>query len=398
MAAEKVIIIGGGIGGLSAALALLKRGIDVEVYEQSSLLKEAGAGIQIGSNGTRVLYALGLEQALTEVSVMPSARELRHWRTGETWNWFELGEISARRFGTPHLMLHRGDLQAALLNAVKALKPDAIVLNKTCVAVSETADVVEVRFRDGTSATAPFIIGADGIHSTVRALLFGPGKPEFTGCVAWRGLIPMERLPAHLHRLVGVTWLGPHGFVLHYPVRRGELMNFVSVVERDDWRVESWVVAGTTGELANDFAGWHADVQALIESIETPYKWALMVRGPMEIWSRGRITLLGDACHPTLPFLGQGAVMAIEDAYIVAACIAKYFGDPATAFSRYEDIRRDRTANVVRRAQENRAMAFEPRLADENAVAEVVALDWMNTRRSERLDWLYNYDATSIPI
>ena len=162
----------------------------------------------------------------------------------------------------------------------------------------------------------------------------------------------MERLPPHLHRLVGTTWLGPRGFVLHYPVRRGELMNFVSVVERNDWQVESWAEAGTTGELANDFAGWHADVRRLIESIETPYKWALMVRGPMEIWSRGRITLLGDACHPTLPFLGQGAVMAIEDAYIVAACIETYSHDPAKAFARYEEIRRDRTANVVRRAQE----------------------------------------------
>jgi salicylate hydroxylase len=398
MAAGKVIVIGGGIGGLSVALALLKRGIDVEVYEQSSLLKEAGAGIQIGSNGTRVLYALGLERALGEVSVMPSARELRHWRTGETWNWFELGETSARRFGTPHLMLHRGDLHTALLSAVRALKPDAIAVNKSCVAASQKAELVETRFQDGTSATAPFVIGADGIHSTVRALLFGPGRPEFTGCVAWRGLIPMERLPGHLHRTVGTNWLGPRGFVLHYPVRRGELMNFVSVVERDDWQVESWVVAGTTGELASDFAGWHADVQTLIESIDTPYKWALMVRSPMETWSRGRMTLLGDACHPTLPFLGQGAVMAIEDAYIVAACIETYFHDPAKALARYEEIRRDRTANVVRKAQENRAMAFEPRLADENAVAEVVAMDWMNLRRSERLDWLYNYDATSIPI
>ena len=398
MAAGKVIIVGGGIGGLSAALALLKRGIDVEVYEQSSLLKEVGAGIQIGSNGTRVLYALGLEQALAQVRVMPTARELRHWRTGETWNWFELGETSARRFGTPHLMLHRGDLHAALVSAVKALKPDAIALNKTCVAVSQTADVVEVRFQDGTSAAAPLAIGADGIHSTVRVVLFGPGRPEFTGCVAWRGLIPMERLPVHLHRTVGTTWLGPRGFVLHYPVRRRELMNFVSVVERNDWQVESWVVAGTTDELAKDFAGWHADVQALIESIETPYKWALMVRGPTEIWSRGRITLLGDACHPTLPFLGQGAVMAIEDAYIVAACLGKYFADPAKALSRYEDIRRDRTANVVRKAHENRAMAFEPRLAEKDAVAEAVALDWMKVRVRERLDWLYNYDATAIPI
>jgi len=395
---RKIIIIGGGIGGLAAALALLKRGIDVEVYEQAPELKEAGAGIQIGANGTRVLFALGLEQALSDVCVRPSARELRHWRTGETWNWFDLGESSEKRFGTPHLMLHRGDLQAALIDAVKSLKPDAIVLNKTCITVSQTGTRAEARFQDGTSAAAPLLIGADGIHSTVRATLFGPGKPEFTGCVAWRGLIPMERLPAHLHRLVGTTWLGPRGFVLHYPVRRGELMNFVSVVERDDWQVESWVVAGTKNELANDFAGWHADVQALIESIQTPYKWALMVRGPMECWSNGRITLLGDACHPTLPFLGQGAVMSIEDAYILAACIEKYSDDPANAFARYEEIRRDRTANVVRRAQENRAMAFAPRLADEDAVADLVAMDWMNVRRRERLDWLYNYDATAIPI
>jgi salicylate hydroxylase len=398
MTARKVIIIGGGIGGLAAALALLKRGIDVEVYEQAPELKEAGAGIQIGSNGTRVLYALGLEQTLGDVCVRPSARELRHWRTGETWNWFDLGESSEKRFGTPHLMLHRGDLQAALINAVQAVKRDAIVLNKTCSAVAQSSDLAEARFQDGTSASAPLLIGADGIHSTVRAVLFGPSKPEFTGCVAWRGLIPAERLPAHLHRLVGTTWLGPRGFVLHYPVRRGELMNFVSVVERGDWQVESWVVPGTKGELGHDFSGWHADVQTLIESIETPYKWALMVRGPMDVWSRGRITLLGDACHPTLPFLGQGAVMAIEDAYILAACIEKYFDDPAKAFARYEEIRRDRTANVVLRAQENRAMAFAPRLADEDAVADLVAMDWMNVRRRERLDWLYNYDATAIPI
>jgi salicylate hydroxylase len=398
MAADKVIVIGGGIGGLSAALALLKRGLDVEVYEQSSQLKDVGAGIQIGSNGTRVLYALGLEAALAEVQVLPVARELRHWSTGETWNWFELGETSARRFGTPHLTFHRGDLHAALSNAVRSLKPNAIALNKTCATVSQTADRAKVGFADGTSAQAAFVIGADGIHSTVRAALFGPNKPEFTGCVAWRGLIPMERLPEHLHRMVGTNWLGPRGFVLHYPVRRGELMNFVSVVERDDWRVESWVVAGTTRELANDFAGWHADVQTLISAIETPYKWALMVRGPMHSWSRGRITLLGDACHPTLPFLGQGAVMAIEDGYIIAACLEKYFRDPAKAFSRYEEIRRDRTANVVRKAQENRAMAFEPRLAEKDAVAEAVALDWMKVRVRERLDWLYNYDATSIPI
>jgi len=175
-------------------------------------------------------------------------------------------------------------------------------------------------------------------------------------------------------------------------------MNFISVVERDDWRVESWVIEGTTRELVHDFGGWHADVQALIEAIEPPYKWALMVRPPMESWTKGRITLLGDACHPTLPFLGQGAVMSIEDAYVVAGCLEKYFDDPQRAFARYEDLRRERTAAVVRKAHENRMMAFEPRLAEKDAVAEAIALDWLNVRVKERLDWLYAYDATAVAI
>ncbi len=318
-----VTIIGGGIGGLTVALALLQRGIDVNVYEQSTVLKEVGAGIQLGSNGTRVLYALGLKGTLARVQVIPLAREIRHWRTGETWNWFELGTASVSRYGTPHVMLHRGDLLNLLAEAVRELKPSAISLGKKCLAVAQTKDCAEARFTDGHTVRSAFVIGADGIHSQVRACLFGAGPAEFTGCVAWRGLVQMDQLPPHLARMVGTNWLGPRGHVLHYPVRRGELMNFISIVERDDWQVESWTVEGTKGELANDFQGWHADVHTLIHALDTPYKWALMVRGPMERWTQGRITLLGDACHPTLPFLGQGAVMAIEDAYVIGACLSK---------------------------------------------------------------------------
>jgi salicylate hydroxylase len=186
--------------------------------------------------------------------------------------------------------------------------------------------------------------------------------------------------------------------VLHYPVRRGEIMNFISMVERDDWRVESWMTQGTRDELANDFRGWHEDVHTIIRHIDTPFKWALHVRGPMAHWSKGRITLLGDACHPTLPFLGQGGVMAIEDGYIVAACLAKYFGDPATAFARYEDIRRERTATVVRKAHQNRRSVFSPALADPKAVAVEVAREWQQERVRERMEWLYAYDATAVAI
>jgi salicylate hydroxylase len=178
----------------------------------------------------------------------------------------------------------------------------------------------------------------------VRECLFGPDRPVFSGCVAWRGIVPMHCVAPDASEMIVTTWLGPRGHVLQYPVRRGELMNFISFVERDDWQIEAWTEEGTTSELAHDFHGWHPDVHAVIRNIGTPFKWALMVRGPMERWSKGRITLLGDACHPTLPFLGQGGVMAIEDGYILAACLQKYFNDPTVAFARYEELRKDRTA------------------------------------------------------
>jgi salicylate hydroxylase len=394
----KIVIIGGGIGGLAAALSLLKHGRDVEVYEQAPELKEVGAGIQISSNGTRVLYALGLEDALKRVQVLPSRRVIRHWSTGETWNWFDLGATTAQRYGTPHVMLHRGDLHSLLADAVRALKPDTVKLGRRCAAISTDDDHAEVRFEDGESMYAAYVIGADGIHSKVRAGLFGTDRPEFTGCVAWRGLVPMEKLPPHLQTMLGTNWLGPHGHVLHYPVRRGEIMNFISFVERDDWQVESWVTQGTKDELANDFRGWHSDVHEIISQIETPYKWALMVRGPMPRWSQGRVTLLGDACHPTLPFLGQGGVMAIEDGYVVAACLDKYFDDPTTAFARYEEIRRERTATVVRKAHENRRSAFSPALANPGAVAAEVAREWQQERVRERMEWLYAHDATAVVV
>ena len=392
---DKVIIIGGGIGGLAAGLAMLRQGIDVEIYEQSSELKEIGAGIQISSNGTRVLHALGLEQALARVAVIPAQREMRLWNTGQSWKLFDLGAAVVAKYGTPHVFLHRGDLHALLAEGVRREKPDGLQLGRRCVRIEQSADGVEIAFEDGGTARGALALGADGIHSTVRRTLFGADQPVFTGCVAWRGLVPMDRLPPQVSRTSGTNWVGPQGHVLHYPVRRGELLNCISLVERDDWQVESWTVQGTTGEMLNDFRGWHPDVQVILENIDVPFKWALMVRPPMASWTRGRITLLGDACHPTLPFLGQGAVMSIEDAYVLAASLKKHGSDHDTAFARYEDARRERTAAVVQKSFEHRKEAFKPELADLN---EQQANEWQQKRVRDQYDWLYTYDATRVAV
>jgi len=394
----KISVIGGGIGGMTAALALLRQGFDVEVFEQAAELREVGAGVQISANGTRILFALGLEDEIMSVASEAGGKEIRLWNTGQAWKLFDLGPVSIERYGYPYITIHRNDLHQALAAGVRRAAPDAIRLGKRCTGLDQDAHGVTLRFADGTTARSDIAIGADGVHSVVREALFGPDEPTFSGIVTWRGVIPVERLPAHLLRPVGTNWIGPGGHVIHYLLRRGELMNYVSVVERSDWQVESWSVAGTVEECLADYAGWHEDVHTLIRSIDTPYKWALMLRPPMALWSRDRVTLLGDACHPTLPFLAQGAVMAIEDGYVLARALAANGGDHKAGFRRYEAARNDRTSRIVRGAAANAGRFHNPALSEAATAEAYVNSEWQEEKVKQRYEWLFTYDATSVAV
>jgi salicylate hydroxylase len=392
-----IVIAGAGIGGLTAALALIRGGFRVSVIEQARELAEIGAGVQISANGAHALFSLGLESALQRVWCEPAGKEIRLWSTGETWKLFDLGAVSRERYGAPYFMIHRADLHRILLDAVTASAPGAIALGMRVADFEQDARGVTVACENGTRITGDALIGADGVHSRIRNVLFGEMPARFTGLLAWRGLVPMEKLPERLRRMVGTNWVGPGGHVVHYPLRGGALMNFVGTAERDDWRVESWTERGTTDEALRDFPGWNEDVLTLIRNIETPFKWALLGREPLAQWTVGRVTLLGDAAHPTLPMMAQGANMAIEDGVVLARCLDAH-ADVAAALSAYEDARRERTSRLVRAANDNASRFHNPALGDAAGAARYVDTEWQEAKVKQRYDWVFEYDPVLVAI
>lgn len=387
MSALQVMIAGGGIGGLTAALALAESGCRVSVFEQAPEFAEIGAGIQLSPNCSRVLHALGLEGALRACAFLPQGTEFRSWRSGRVISASALGDAVAQQYGAPYYHIHRGDLLRLLVQAAQN-RPQITLHTRASVArARDLGDRVQLTAA-GVPHEGDLLIGADGIHSRIRAELWGDEQPRFTGNVAWRALVPASRLPTGAIRPMSTVWWGPGKHFVHYYVRGGELINCVCVVEKPGWEIESWTEPGDHDELKADFAGWHSSIQQLIDQADQAslYKWALFDRPPMAQWGKGRISLLGDACHPTLPFMAQGAAMAIEDAAVLAGCLAQQ-EDVPLGLQRYENLRRRRTAAIQQGSRRN-ARVFH--LSGLQA--------WLRNRaaplaRSRAMDGLFRYNA-----
>jgi len=383
----RVLVAGGGIGGLTAALSLAHSGCQVTVFEQSTEFAEIGAGIQLSPNASRVLHHLGLEKALRATAFLPEGTQFKHWRRGHVISESTLGDAVLSRYGAPYYHIHRGDLMAALVDAARAHAGIELLPGVVVSGFEATPEDVCVT-ATGMTHAGDVLVGADGIHSRIQAALWGQQAPRFTGNVAWRALVPTARLPTNLIPPLSTVWWGPGKHFVHYYVRGGEWVNCVCVVEKSGWQIESWTQQGDKNELRQDFSGWHSDIQQLLEALDETrlYKWALFDRMPMPQWGKGRVTLLGDACHPTLPFMAQGAAMAIEDAAVLAGCLQQG-SDIATALQRYEDLRRTRTARIQAGSRRN-ARVFH--------LGGIPA--WLRNRAAKRaggrtMHELYRYDA-----
>ena len=316
----RIAVIGAGIAGLTLARALQVCGLTPRVYEQSTVLGEVGAGLTITPNASHVLHAIGLQPALDELAMRPDRGGVKDWRTGELLVEISRGAEMLAKYGAPYYQIHRADLHAALVKSVVACDPQAIELGREFRELEDAHGRVQVTFADGHRIDADVVIGADGIRSKVRRQLFGDGQPRFTGYVAYRGLVEHESLPPGIIEPTSCISTGPGCSFTRYLLREGRLVNYVALTERKNWQEEGWSIRASVGELLQEFSGWYSDIHTIIRA--TPetrlFKWALFDREPLPSWTRGAVTLLGDAAHPMLPFLGQGAAMGIEDALVFA--------------------------------------------------------------------------------
>ncbi|MBO0714418.1 MAG: FAD-dependent monooxygenase [Acidimicrobiales bacterium] len=389
----RIAVIGGGIGGLTAAQALRQRGLEVRVYEAAPELKEIGAGVALGPNAMKALRLLGLEAAVRAVAFESEYQLLRNWRTGRIISRTARRD-SAERYGAAGCSVHRADLLDVLAAALPA---DLVQLGARCDGVRVDHHVAAAHFTDGTEQEADVVVGADGIHSAVRASLFGPDAPRFTGKICYRAVIPIDAVAGGALGPDNATWLGPHGAVVVYRVRQGQLVNVVAHYDDDTYQHESWITECDRREVTERYRGWWTPLERLFSVGDTWYKWALYDRDPIPRWTEERATLLGDAAHPMLPYLGQGACQAMEDGCVLAAVLDAMGDEPAAALRRYEELRRPRASRVVitsrERGEDNHLVS---RWDAWRRDARIAVRKRFSADRSGRNDgWIAAYDPSS---
>jgi 6-hydroxynicotinate 3-monooxygenase len=368
-----IAIVGAGMGGLASAAALRRVGIDVTVYEQATQFARLGAGIQIGCNAMKVSRALGLEQRLRQQSFYPRSWNNRDWRTGAVKFDMVFGEVAEQKLGAPYLLAHRGDLHAALVSAVPE---ECIKLSHKLVGLDETHDGVRLAFANGATAVADAVIGADGVHSAVRHMLFGAAPLNFTGRIAYRTTFPAALLNGN--KIDDCTkWWGEDRHIVIYYVKpdRSEVY-FVTSQPEPEFQIESWSAKGDVKELRRAFEGFDPQVGHVLAACPDVHKWALVDRDSLDRWAQGNVTLLGDACHPMTPYMAQGAAMAMEDAAVLSRCLDGVERDGvAHAFRRFEASRKPRTTRVQQTSRTN---------------------TWLKDKTDT--DWVYAYDAWTVPL
>ncbi len=391
----RVLIAGGGIGGLTAALALEHFGHDVQVFEQAGILDEVGAGIQLSPNGVHVLSRLGVSARVLKDAFRPKALEMRLGRSGRRLFDIPLRRAAINRWGADYLHVHRADLVQALHDSLVARAPQAVSLGRKVVGYEQSETGVVATLDTGERVLGDVLLGADGIHSVVRAQMLGTEAPRYTGMTAWRAIAPVSDLANGAPPPNATVWTGSRRHAVTYLLRGGSLANFVGVVERKAKHVESWTEQGSREDALADFQRWHPAVTDIIEAAPVLHRWALYDRDELPKWRDGRVVLMGDACHPMLPFLAQGAVMAIEDAYV----LARELSEAATvqdALANYESVRKPRTSRVQAGARENARLFHRS-----NPVTQMSTYGpmWMAGRMMKgfihsRNDWLYGHDVT----
>ncbi|MDI6029138.1 FAD-dependent monooxygenase [Corticibacterium sp. UT-5YL-CI-8] len=387
----KVGIIGGGIGGVALSASLGAQDIEAHIFERAPAFGEVGAGIQMTPNAVKILTALGTFDALQKVSFLPQNIIGRDWKTARVMWRTPLAQDCPRLYGAPFFHVHRADLHRILLEQVDLSRTQ---LGVQCTGVRQDGATAIATFSNGMEFEADVIVGADGIHSTVRNALFGEEPPRFTGNMCWRAVVPFDAPPYDFVSPDSSFWLGPKGHVVTYYVSAGKAVNIVAVLESKDWVAESWNVASSRDELLAGFSGWHENLQKLFSRASDVYKWGLFDRDPMPSWTVGRVTLLGDAAHPMLPFLSQGAAMAIEDSFVLAGSLAEA-SSPVEALRRYESLRRPRTTRVQLESRERgRTYHLSSPFA---RIKRDLGYRWRNLVNPQAsglgANWVYEYDA-----